>query len=286
MKRLFNYVLVGLLGLGFALSDARAELEVSGSVRIQAPSDFHVPLSPHGTWIEVGNHGRCWRPKGVAVGWQPYSHGRWRHTDHGWYWEGDEPWSWACYHYGSWTHDPSHGWIWLPGIEWAPAWVDWRVGGGHFGWAPRGPKGVRVSPASFVFVEAKHFHEPVTPSKLIVKNSKLIDQTREVRSVKFETRSVGNARQRVAINEGPGVDAIRRATGKNVESISIRHAAESSPMPASPKTAEWEKADHGKPQPSADSQKPNKTPTPSNQGAAPFKPNKSPGKGNKGKGKG
>ena len=289
MKVLSRYLLIGLLGgLWMAPGEARAELEVSGSVRIHAASDFHAPLSSHGAWVEVGSYGRCWRPKGVAVGWQPYSQGRWLHTDHGWYWESDEPWSWACYHYGSWAHDPSHGWIWVPGIEWAPAWVYWRAGGGHCGWAPRGPKGVVVAPASFVFVEAKHFHEPITPLRLIVKDSKVIDETTEVGRIKFETRNVGNAMQKVAINEGPGVDLIQKSTGKAVESVSIRNAVERSPRPADMKSAQSEQADKGKPQTSsADSQKQEKTPKPSNGDHPSFKPaNKSPGKGSKGKGKG
>jgi len=32
----------------------------------------------------------------------------------------DEPWGWACYHYGTWVDDPAVGWVWVPGVEWAP----------------------------------------------------------------------------------------------------------------------------------------------------------------------
>jgi hypothetical protein len=30
----------------------------------------------------------------------------------------------------------SAGWAWIPGLEWAPAWVTWRVDGTVVGWAP------------------------------------------------------------------------------------------------------------------------------------------------------
>src|SRR5690606_41074587 len=35
-------------------------------------------------------------------------------------------------------------WAWIPGYEWGPAWVDWRSGGGYYGWAPMSP-GISVN---------------------------------------------------------------------------------------------------------------------------------------------
>ena len=32
-----------------------------------------------------------------------------------------------------------YGWIWVPGHEWAPAWVTWGESGGYYGWAPLAP---------------------------------------------------------------------------------------------------------------------------------------------------
>jgi len=32
-----------------------------------------------------------------------------------------------------------HGWLWIPGSDWGPAWVSWRSGEGYYGWAPLGP---------------------------------------------------------------------------------------------------------------------------------------------------
>lgn len=123
-------------GLGFFAFTGRADLEVSGSLRIQATAEFDAPLAPYGTWVEVNSYGRCWRPSRIAVEWRPYCYGQWVWTDCGWYWASDEPWGWACYQYGYWVDAPGYGWIWIPGVEWAPAWVCWRVGGGYIGWAP------------------------------------------------------------------------------------------------------------------------------------------------------
>src|SRR5690349_17308645 len=123
-------------------SQALADLEVSASVPIHATAEFETPLAAHGAWVQVESYGRCWHPAGVAVEWRPYCTGEWVWTDCGWYWQSDEPWGWACYHYGYWVLDPGYGWIWVPGIEWAPAWVSWRMGGGYIGWAPLAPPGL------------------------------------------------------------------------------------------------------------------------------------------------
>jgi hypothetical protein len=78
----------------------------------------------------------------VESGWRPYSDGHWVWTDDGWYWASDEPWAWATYHYGRWYCDDYYGWVWMPGYEWAPAWVEWRYGGDYVGWAPLSPYAV------------------------------------------------------------------------------------------------------------------------------------------------
>src|SRR5712671_2142880 len=137
-----NVFVIGLAGaLSVGVLNAPARLEVSASFQIGAVADFYDPLASHGAWVQVGSYGRCWRPSSVAVSWRPYCYGHWDWTDCGWYWVSDEPWAWACYHYGSWAYDSGYGWVWVPGIEWAPAWVDWRFGGGYVGWTPCAPRG-------------------------------------------------------------------------------------------------------------------------------------------------
>jgi len=95
------------------------------------------------------------------------------------------------------------------------------------------PRGIVVVPRSFVFVEVGRFHEPVRPSTVIVNNTTIIHKTTELASLKHETRNLGGAEpQKVVINEGPGLNAIEKATGKKVRPVSIREAARQTPVPA------------------------------------------------------
>lgn len=105
-------------------------------VQVYAPNQFYNDLSPYGRWIEVGRYGLVWQPHRVSSSWRPYTYGYWAYTDYGWMFQSEEPYGWAVYHYGRWNHDSRYGWIWVPGDEWAPAWVAWREGGDYIGWAP------------------------------------------------------------------------------------------------------------------------------------------------------
>lgn len=101
--------------------------------------DFYDELIPYGRWIQTPEYGRVWIPQ-VDPDFQPYaSSGRWVVTEYGNTWVSDYPWGWAPFHYGRWYYDQFYGWAWVPGREWAPAWVCWRSGGGYYGWAPLGP---------------------------------------------------------------------------------------------------------------------------------------------------
>jgi hypothetical protein len=100
---------------------------------------FYDSLSPYGDWLEMPDYGWSWAPR-VDRGWRPYTRGQWIMTDDGWYWDSDEHFGWAAYHYGRWINHPYYGWIWIPGTEWAPAWVSWRHGNGYTGWAPLPPR--------------------------------------------------------------------------------------------------------------------------------------------------
>jgi hypothetical protein len=103
---------------------------------------FYSSLDTYGEWISIDADLYAWRPVNVEAGWRPYYYGRWLWTDYGWYWTSDEPWAWATYHYGRWYYDDYYGWLWIPGYDWAPAWVEWRYGGEYAGWAPLGPYAV------------------------------------------------------------------------------------------------------------------------------------------------
>ena len=231
---------MGLAGiLVLSTGNAWADMEVSAGISIHATADFYVPLSSCGTWVNVGSYGHCWRPVGVAAGWQPYCDGEWVWTDCGWYWESDEPWAWACYHYGYWVYDPTYGWVWVPGVEWAPAWVCWRIGGGCIGWAPLCPPGFFFArhpiDAAFVFVDDNHFSGHIGPSAIVTKNRHdLIQRTKFISNVKFASREVDGAGvRRVAINEGPGLDTIQKATGRQFKAVAVTAAVQRTPVPSS-----------------------------------------------------
>jgi hypothetical protein len=132
----------------------------------EVQASFDDTLSPYGDWVDV-NGTRAWRPSASVVGedFQPYAtNGQWLYSDSGWYFQSDYPWGWAPFHYGRWALDPNYGWIWVPGDVWAPAWVDWRMGGGYVGWAPLPPIGwsVVVQPwrPYWCFVPGPYFAAP------------------------------------------------------------------------------------------------------------------------------
>lgn len=114
-------------------------------------STFEGPLSAYGDWVPAGSLGRAWRPR-VPAGWRPYYYGRWEWTTEGWLWVSDEPFGWATYHYGRWSWDRGLGWLWVPGFQWAPAWVSWRYSGDVVGWAPLAP-GLSLYVTDFAFVD-------------------------------------------------------------------------------------------------------------------------------------
>ena len=116
------------------------------SLRLDAKPDvgisfnfFYSSLRPYGEWIQLDNDLVVWRPGGIDHRWRPYSSGRWSWTADGWYWDSYEPYGWATYHYGRWYNDDYYGWIWIPGYEWAPSWVEWRYDDDYIGWAPLPP---------------------------------------------------------------------------------------------------------------------------------------------------
>ncbi len=112
---------------------------------------FQQPLARYGAWVTAPGYGQVWRPT-VPAGWRPYYYGRWEWTTEGWLWVSDEPFGWATYHYGRWTWDRGLGWYWVPGYQWAPAWVSWRYSGDVVGWSPLAP-GLSLYVTDVAFVD-------------------------------------------------------------------------------------------------------------------------------------
>ena len=80
----------------------------------------------------------------------------------------DDPWGNDPYHYGTWAFVGRHGWVWVPGTVWAPAWVTWSYSDRYVGWAPMPPtitfgtsgysgRAVVVNESQYVFVPTNRF---------------------------------------------------------------------------------------------------------------------------------
>lgn len=186
---------------------------------------FYNDLEPYGDWVELPDYGWSFSPT-VDSDWRPYTRGQWENTDAGWYWDSDEDFGWATYHYGRWVDDRQYGWVWIPGDEWAPAWVSWRQGSGYTGWAPLPPRAVwrtnvglqiggleldaYIGASDYNFVEDRYFvdhgiYQRVQPWAL---NVDILSRTTNV--TRYEA-----ANNRV-YDRGVGVVDIERAIGRNV----------------------------------------------------------------------
>ena len=100
-------------------------------------SIFRNELGRYGRWMMHPRFGEVWIYN--EPGFRPYySNGYWEYGEEGWEWESDYEWGWAAFHYGRWELDSYYGWLWIPGYEWAPAWVSWSEGSDYYGWAPMG----------------------------------------------------------------------------------------------------------------------------------------------------
>ncbi len=181
---------------------------------------FFVELSRYGQWFETDEYGYVWQPASLEVqpDWRPYTRGRWLYSDQGWTWVSDEPFGWAVYHYGRWALSQQRGWVWIPGEDWAPAWVSWRSNEEYLGWAPLPPETVYdedysydgrsdsyydSSPESYSFVPVEHFHEPVEVYCV---------PPAQVPSIIIHTRNVTriHVSDSMIHSEGPGLEWVKR----------------------------------------------------------------------------
>ena len=123
-------------------SRSRVARESSENEPTGSYNTFYTKLDRYGDWRETSDYGYVWQPREAerSRNWRPYTNGRWVYTDAGWTWVSEEPFGWATYHYGRWTRLRNVGWVWVPGDEWAPAWVSWRKSNDYVGWAPLPPE--------------------------------------------------------------------------------------------------------------------------------------------------
>jgi hypothetical protein len=226
MKRIL--LTLTLLGLLLPLAPrAQAATEVSLNF-------FYDNLSPQGNWIEVADYGYCFQPN-VAVSnpdWRPYSDGYWAYTDAGWTWVSYEDFGWATYHYGRWSRLADYGWVWVPGYEWAPAWVSWRTGGDYVGWAPLPPSGNRVyegraitgqvdvefdiGPQYYNFVDIRYIGEPVLRDRIFEpqRNVTIINNTVNVTNITYNNSTV--------YNYGPDFNRLNQYSTRPIQRLSLQ----------------------------------------------------------------
>ena len=99
--------------------------------------DFAARSASWGDWVSSDVYGSVWRPyDNERPDWRPYLEGRWAPIQGDLFWVADEPWGWVPYHLGYWTRLRQHGWVWVPGSWFAPAWVRWAPGWMQVGWRP------------------------------------------------------------------------------------------------------------------------------------------------------
>ena len=191
---------------------------------VKARHDFGEALEPYGNWMHTHEYGDVWKPRiQNPTIWAPYTVGRWHYTELGWHFTSSEPWGWACYHYGRWVRYRTVGWCWVPGREWAPAWVSWRTSPRHIGWSPLPPSatwnhhsGIRhwadnrfnIGPSHYNFLRVEDFNTRSCHSSLISRrqNTSLMLSTNNV-TLMFSI-SLGG-RKRIC-NRGPDRNYLTR----------------------------------------------------------------------------
>ena len=139
----------------------------------ESPSDLNArqinaALDGYGIWLDSAEYGRIWRPNEALVRgtFAPYtSEGRWVATTGGWYWQSAYAWGRVPFHYGRWVLEGSL-WSWVPGSQFAPAWVDWRIRGGWVGWAALAPLGAH-SWSPFVYCAHAGLGGPGVDGRLV-----------------------------------------------------------------------------------------------------------------------
>jgi hypothetical protein len=193
---------------------------------------FYTRLEPQGVWRETSTYGYVWQPREAqqSRNWRPYTNGHWVYTDAGWTWVSEEPFGWATYHYGRWTRLRNIGWVWVPGDEWAPAWVSWRKSNDYVGWAPLPPearfdrgRGIHkwadsyydIGPDQYCFVRtnelsAQRVERVIVPPE---QNVTIVNQTTNVTNITYSNT--------IVINQGPDFEELRSRTQRPIPRLRL-----------------------------------------------------------------
>ncbi len=214
----------GLLFLLITMSTSTAKAQYGDYDHNVSLETFYEELAPYGVWINDPQYGRVWRPDVDQDEFRPYySRGYWEMTRYGNTWVSEYDWGWAPFHYGRWHHQNRRGWVWIPGREWAPAWVSWRSGGGHYGWAPLGP-GIninmnigRIPDFWWVFIPQRNIYYRSYPRYDWRRNSNIYQNTVIINNIYV------NNSNRNRYYTGPRADEIRKITRQPVTIHDVRN---------------------------------------------------------------
>jgi hypothetical protein len=194
---------------------------------------FYDQLSPYGQWVEDPEYGYVWMPE-VTADFKPYAtNGHWIYTDEGWTWDSGYPWGWAAFHYGRWFFKDGYGWMWIPGNEWAPAWVSWRNSDDYYGWAPLGPSvslsvaydGGYNPPAHYwCFVPHQYVSSPQVSNYYVreTNNVTIINRTTIINTTVINNTAVNNRARNGRFGYGPDPNEVGRYTGSPLHPVPIR----------------------------------------------------------------
>ena len=178
---------------------------------------FYDALQDYGDWVLIEPFGFVFRPRVDFATFRPYEDGFWAPSDPwGWVWISAEPFGWATYHYGTWTWDRFQGWVWLPGLDWAPAWVDWQIADAYAGWSPIYPRGGGGGPGGdYLFAPLSRLGSTDLRGQMATR-AQLGDAVASARPLREELVENG-----VRFNPGPPIQSVERARGQALTRVRI-----------------------------------------------------------------
>jgi len=224
VKNELSASILGVIFLLITMSSSTAKAQYGDYDDNVSLETFYEELAPYGVWINDPQYGRVWRPDVDQDEFRPYyTRGHWEMTKYGNTWVSDYDWGWAPFHYGRWHHQNRRGWVWIPGRQWGPAWVSWRSGGGHYGWAPMGP-GIninvnigRIPDFWWVFVPQRNIYYRSYPHYDWRRNNHIYHNTVIINNIYV------NNSNRNRYYTGPRADEIRKITRQPVTIHDVRN---------------------------------------------------------------
>jgi hypothetical protein len=178
-------------------------------------------LAQNGSWQPENDYGDVWFPTGVAVGWQPYTNGRWTWVaPWGWTWVESEPWGFAPFHYGRWAIFGTR-WGWVPGPPvvhpvYAPALVVFvHPGEGATAWFPLGPN----EPYAPWYHASALYENRVNVSNIYSRNANQVRSAYNTSNRELYANALGAQRQFVNRDRATvAVSQANFAAGRSVQS--------------------------------------------------------------------